>query len=170
MDFTLELKNVYFKYSGIGGSDKNVLDNISLEFNKRECVAILGPSGSGKTTLIQHFTGLLKPVSGQVLFNGRDIWEKKYSFKELRRKIGLVFQFPESQLFEETVLKDVAYGPQKLGFTEAEIQNRARNALQAVGLDFDLFSSRSPFKLSEGEKRRAAIAGILLVSFFLSFP
>ncbi len=161
MDFTLELKNVFFKYSGISGSDKNVLDNISLEFGKSECVAILGPSGSGKTTLIQQFTGLLKPVSGHVLFNGKDIWAKKFSFKELRRKIGLVFQFPESQLFEETVFKDIAYGPQKLGFTDSEIQLRTRNAMQAVGLDYDLFSSRSPFKLSEGEKRRAAIAGIL---------
>lgn len=161
MDFTLKLKNVIFKYSGIGGSDKNVLDNISLDFNKSECVAILGPSGSGKTTLIQHFTGLLKPVSGQVLFNGQDIWAKNFSFKELRRQIGLVFQFPEAQLFEETVFKDIAYGPQKLGFTDSEIQTRAKNAMQAVGLDFDLFSPRSPFKLSEGEKRRAAIAGIL---------
>jgi len=161
LDFTLKLKNVIFKYSGIGGSDKNVLDNISLDFNKSECVAILGPSGSGKTTLIQHFTGLLKPVSGQVLFNGQDIWAKNFSFKELRRQIGLVFQFPEAQLFEETVFKDIAYGPQKLGFTDSEIQTRAKNAMQAVGLDFDLFSPRSPFKLSEGEKRRAAIAGIL---------
>ncbi|MBN2412762.1 energy-coupling factor transporter ATPase [candidate division KSB1 bacterium] len=164
MDFTLELKNVFFKYSGISGSDKNVLENVSLKLSKSECIAILGPSGSGKTTLIQHFTGLLKPVSGHVYFNGRDIWTKKFPFKELRRKIGLVFQFPESQLFEETVFKDIAYGPQKLGFTDSEIQNRARNAMQAVGLDFDFFSHRSPFKLSEGEKRRVAIAGILAMN------
>ncbi len=161
MDFTLQLKNVFFKYSGISGSDKNVLDNVSLELSKSECVAILGPSGSGKTTLIQHFTGLLKPTSGHVYFNGRDIWTKKFPFKELRRKIGLVFQFPESQLFEETVFKDIAYGPQKLGFTDSEIISRAKNAMRAVGLDYDFFSPRSPFKLSEGEKRRAAIAGIL---------
>jgi len=161
LDFSLELKNVFFKYSGISGSDKNVLENISLRFDKNECVAILGPSGSGKTTLIQHFTGLLKPINGYVLYNGQDIWEKKFSFKDLRKKIGLVFQFPESQLFEETVFKDIAYGPQKLEFAESAIKLRVQNAMHAVGLDFALFSPRSPFKLSEGEKRRAAIAGIL---------
>ncbi len=161
MSFCLEFKNVFFQYTGIGGSDRNILHDISLSIEKPECIALVGPSGSGKTTLVQHFTGLLKPVRGSINFNGRNIWEKPHQFTALRQKIGLVFQFPESQLFEETVFKDIAFGPEKLGVPKDEISERIHSAMKAVGLSFDDFAERSPFKLSEGEKRRVAIAGIL---------
>ena len=161
MSAKLQLINIAFKYKGIGASENYVLHDINLEFNKSECTAVVGPSGSGKTTLIQHFTGLLKPDVGKVLFNDVDIWSKKYSFQELRRKIGIVFQFPESQLFEETVYKDVAFGPTNLGVNASEIPDRVYAALEAVEIKPDKFKDRSPFKLSEGEKRRVAIAGIL---------
>lgn len=161
MSLDLDVQQLSFRYTGIGASDRFVLQNVSLRLNRCECTAIVGPSGSGKTTLIQHFTGLLKPVAGRVLVDGQDIWRKRYSQNQLRRRIGLVFQFPEAQLFEETVFKDVAFGPLNLGVTGDELHDRVSKALQLVGLDADEFSSRSPFRLSEGEKRRVAIAGVL---------
>jgi energy-coupling factor transport system ATP-binding protein len=161
MSLDLDVQQLSFRYTGIGASDRFVLQNISLRLNRCECTAIVGPSGSGKTTLIQHFTGLLKPVAGRVLVDGQDIWRKRYSLNQLRRRIGLVFQFPEAQLFEETVFKDVAFGPLNLGMAGDELRERVHKALQLVGLDPDEFSARSPFRLSEGEKRRIAIAGVL---------
>ena len=161
MNFTLELDNISFHYTGIGGSKDKVLDQVNLRFDQKACTAVVGPSGSGKTTLIQLFTGLLKPVSGTVRFNGQDIWQKPTRFGEIRKKIGLVFQFPETQLFEETVYKDISFGPLKSGFSRQETDERVRAAMAAVGLSFEKFAERSPFKLSEGEKRRVAIAGIL---------
>ncbi len=110
---------------------------------------------------MQHLTGLLKPESGQILVNEQNIWEKGFSFTELRRKIGLVFQFPETQLFEDSVYKDVAFGPRNLGFPENEVCDRVKDAIQNVGLDFNKYKNRIPFRLSEGEKRRVAIAGVL---------
>ena len=160
MEHYLELENISFKYEGIGGSQDNVLNNISLRLGKKECVAIVGPSGSGKTTLIQHFTGLLKPTSGRVLFQDEDIWTRRYNKTRLRRKIGIVFQFPETQLFEETVEKDIAFGPQNLGLPVEDIKRRIEEAMKDVDLSAE-FYQRSPFRLSEGEKRRAAIAGVL---------
>ncbi len=160
MEHFLELRHITFKYKGIGASPQNVLNDISLNLGKVECVALVGPSGSGKTTLIQHFTGLLKPSAGRVLFRGRDIWSRRFNKAELRKRIGIVFQFPETQLFEETVEKDIAFGPRNLGVPEDEIGRRVRAAMQAVDLSED-FRQRSPFRLSEGEKRRAAIAGVL---------
>ena len=157
----LEIKNVTFQYTGISASQGPVLSDIHFGLFANECTAICGPSGSGKTTLIQLFTGLLKPQSGQVLFQGQDIWSKGYSLAELRRQIGLVFQFPESQLFEETVFKDVAFGPKNLDLPEHEIEQRVLQALENVDLNPLQFKDRSPFRLSEGEKRRAAIAGVL---------
>lgn len=157
----LQLLNLSFKYSGINVSQDWILDDISFTIGENECCAIVGQSGSGKTTLIQHFTGLLKPTAGQVLFNNRDIWSKNYDQNTLRRKIGLVFQFPESQLFEETVEKDVAFGPKNLDLPKEKIKERVDSALQAVELDANIFGPRSPFRLSEGEKRRVAIAGVL---------
>ncbi len=160
MEHILELRNITFKYQGIGASPRNVLNNISLKLGRIECVALVGPSGSGKTTLIQHFTGLLKPTAGQVLFHGRDIWSRRFNKAELRKRVGIVFQFPETQLFEETVEKDIAFGPRNLGVPADDIGRRVRDAMQAVDLSED-FRQRSPFRLSEGEKRRAAIAGVL---------
>ena len=156
----LELENISFKYAEVGSSRKNVLNNVSLKLGTRECVAIVGPSGSGKTTLIQHFTGLLKPTSGRVLFQNQDIWARRFDKSELRRKIGIVFQFPETQLFEETVEKDIAFGPKNLGVAAEDIAKRIEESMRAVDLSAD-FKKRSPFRLSEGEKRRAAIAGVL---------
>lgn len=161
MAIEVELRDVNFRYTGIGASEHLVLQNISLAFRKVECTAIVGPSGSGKTTLIQHFTGLLRPVSGQVLVDGQDIWQKKFDQHMVRRRIGLVFQFPEAQLFEETVFRDVAFAPTNFGLDEKEIEIRVKEALTAVGLTADAFGPRSPFHLSEGEKRRVAIAGVL---------
>lgn len=124
-------------------------------------MALVGPSGSGKTTLLQHLTGLLKPEKGRILVDGQDIWAKGFSLTNLRKRIGLVFQFPETQLFEETVYKDVAFGPMNLGFDESGIADRVRTAIENVGIDFETFKNRSPLHLSEGEKRRVAIAGVL---------
>jgi len=160
----IEFKNVSFKYTGIGGSNGLVLKDISFSIQPNESVAVIGSSGSGKTTLIQHFTGLLKPESGSVVFEGQNIWEKKYSLSTLRRRIGIVFQFPESQLFEDTVKRDVAFGPRNLGFADSDIDNLVIESLKAVELEPDDFMDRSPFRLSEGEKRRVAIAGVLAMN------
>ncbi len=161
MKALLELDSLFFQYSGITGSRAGVLYDISATIFENDCLAILGPSGSGKTTLIQMFTGLLKPQKGRILYQNQDIWSKGFSRPDLRKKIGLVFQFPENQLFEETVFRDVAFGPKNLGYPSDDITKRVRRALYDVELDPDIFGPRSPFKLSEGEKRRAAIAGVL---------
>lgn len=161
MKTILQFQQVCFRYTGIGASDGLVLEDINFELRENECVAIVGHSGSGKTTLVQHFTGLLRPVSGRISFCGQDIWAKGCSMSQLRRRIGLVFQFPESQLFEETVLKDVGFGPKNMGFSDDAISQIAREALMAVEIDPDTYGARSPFRLSEGEKRRVAIAGVL---------
>jgi len=161
MPLRLEIRDVSFRYRGIGASDRSVLNRVSLEFSRPGCTAIVGPSGSGKTTLIQQFTGLLRSDTGSVLVDGEDIWGKKFDRTRLRRRIGLVFQFPETQLFEETVFDDVAFAPTKQGLEKAAIYQRVDEALRAVGLPPDEFRSRSPFQLSEGEKRRVAIAGVL---------
>ena len=157
----LEFDKVSFHYTDLTKQSSEVLQNISLAIHENESLAIVGPSGSGKTTLLQHFTGLLTPSKGRVLCDGRDIASKGVNLTELRRRVGLVFQFPENQLFEETVFKDVAFGPLKMGLDPSQLAQRVRNALEAVGLDFDRLENRSPFTLSEGEKRRTAIAGIL---------
>ncbi len=161
MSISVEFKNVSFRYTGIEGSDQMVLNDISFTLDRPQCTAIIGHSGSGKTTLIQHFTGLLKPSKGNILVDGKDIWSSRYKFSELRKRIGIVFQFPETQLFEETVEKDIAFGPKNLGFRGEDLTRRVHNAMQAVDLQPQKFCHRSPFKISEGEKRRAAIAGVL---------
>lgn len=161
MAIDIQIKNLSFEYDFFGGKSGNVLTDISLNIQSGEFVALVGPSGSGKTTFMQQLTGLLKPTQGEVLIDGKNIWEKKTGFTEIRRRIGLVFQFPESQLFEETVLDDVAFGARNLGLPESEVLQRVREAIELVDLDFDAFKNRTPFNLSEGEKRRVAIAGIL---------
>ena len=159
----IQIENLSFRYKSFGAPAALALNNINLHINDGELLAIVGPSGSGKTTLIQHLTGLLKPDTGRVLIDETDLWAKSTSHTEIRRRIGLVFQFPETQLFEETVYDDVAFGPRQLGLSEGEIHRRVIHALAAVELDFDQYTDRSPIHLSEGEKRRAAIAGILSI-------
>ena len=137
------------------------LEDVSLTIEDGELVGLLGHTGSGKTTLVQHLNGLLKPTSGRVVVDGLDITEKGVSLLEVRRRVGLVFQYPEYQLFEETVAKDVAFGPKNLGLSEQEVDERVRYALQEVGLVYDEIAERSPFELSGGQMRRVAIAGVL---------
>jgi energy-coupling factor transport system ATP-binding protein len=134
--------------------------DIDFEAEKGEYLGIIGQTGSGKSTFIQHLNGLLKPTSGRVFFNGRDIHESKELTREIRFKVGLVFQYPEHQLFEETVFKDIAFGPKNMKLTESEIDERVREAAGFVGLPETLLG-KSPFELSGGQKRRAAIAGVI---------
>ncbi len=140
--------------------EKKALDDINLEINDGEFIGLIGHTGSGKSTLIQHLNALLMPTSGEVLLNGENIYADKSKLKTIRQKVGLVFQYPEHQLFEMTVYKDVAYGPGNLGLSEDEIDKRVREALETVGLGDEIYE-KSPFELSGGQKRRAAIAGVL---------
>ena len=143
--------------------EKTALEDINMDVQKGEFVGIIGHTGSGKSTLIQMFNGLLKPSQGEVLVNGQNIHGDTISKKEIRQKVGLVFQYPEYQLFEMTVKEDVAFGPKNLGLTQEEIEKRVKYALEAVGLD-ESYYEKSPFELSGGQKRRVAIAGVLAMS------
>lgn len=136
------------------------LEDVSFAVEKGDFVGVIGPTGSGKSTLITHFNGLLRPTSGQVLVDGRDLWAEPGKIREFRFLVGLVFQYPEYQLFEETVYKDIAYGPTNMGLEKEEIDRRVRRAAAFCGLDETLLSC-SPFELSGGQKRRAAVAGVL---------
>lgn len=136
------------------------IDNVNIEIEKGELVGIIGHTGSGKSTLIQHLNGLLKPESGKIYLDGEDIWADKSKIRDVRFKVGLCFQYPEYQLFEETVYKDIAFGPTNMGLSETEIDKRVREAANFVGLK-DVHLEKSPFDLSGGEKRRAAIAGVM---------
>ena len=144
--------------------EAKAVDDISLSIGDGEFLGIIGHTGSGKTTLIGLMAGLLKPSSGTVLIDGDDINKKGYDRKKLRRKIGVVFQYPEHQLFEETVYKDIAFGPGKAGVPEEEIKQRVHEVLDMMELDFDIVSALSPFELSGGQKRRVAIAGVLAMN------
>ena len=157
---SLILNHVYHAYGADTTLQVNALQDICLTINDGDFIGLIGHTGSGKSTLVQHLNGLLKASSGDVLFNGRDIYEKEYPLKELRSKVGLVFQYPEHQLFEATVFEDVCYGPKNLGLTQKEVELRAYQALKMVGLA-DEFFYQSPFDLSGGQKRRVAIAGVL---------
>ena len=137
------------------------LDDVSFRIDDGEFVGIIGHTGSGKSTLVQHLNGLLKPSSGQVLIDGEDLNGEHVNRRELRQRIGLVFQYPEYQLFEETVAKDIAFGPKNQGLSENEIDERVRYAMECVHLDYEKYAERSPFELSGGQMRRAAIAGVL---------
>ena len=157
----ITLKNISYQYKKQdSGEEKYAIKDISLAIEPGEFVAIIGRTGSGKSTLIQHFNGLFQPKSGDYFFNGENIWEKKYDLKKLRQKVALCFQYPEYQLFEENVLKDIAFGPKNLGFDKKECEKKARHAMQLAGLSNEL-EKVSPFSLSGGQKRRVALAGIL---------
>ncbi len=156
----LKTEDLTFVYAQGTPYEHTAVDHVNIEFEKGELVGIIGHTGSGKSTLIQQFNGLLKPTSGRVLVDGRDIWADPSRIRELRFKVGLVFQYPEYQLFEETVYKDISFGPKNMGFTGDELDARVREAAAFVGLREELLE-RSPFELSGGQKRRVAIAGVL---------
>ena len=156
----IQLKNVSYTYSPGTAYEVKALQHVNLDIREGQFIAVIGHTGSGKSTLIQLLNGLLKPTEGQIFFEGKDIHANGFSLRELRTKVGLVFQYPENQLFEETVLKDVCFGPKNQGLSEAEQKKRAAEALESVGLDEKYFE-QSPFDLSGGQKRRVAIAGVL---------
>lgn len=157
----INFKNVSFVYGEKTPFEKLALDNIDLTIKKGEFVGIIGHTGSGKSTLIQHFNGILKPTSGDVFIGDMNTKDKTLAKSGLRYKIGLVFQYPEYQLFEETIEKDIAFGPKNMGLSEAEVTERVKEAMELVGLDYEAKKDKSPFEISGGQKRRVAIAGIL---------
>ena len=159
----LELKNVSYTYGKGTVFEVNALSNINLAIEEGQFIGIIGHTGSGKSTLIQHFNALMQPTEGKVLFEGEDIWGDKYDRRALRSKVGLVFQYPEHQLFEADVLTDVAFGPKNQGLSKEEAEARAREALVQVGFP-EKFYGHSPFELSGGQKRRVAIAGVLAMN------
>lgn len=156
----LELKNVCYTYGTDTPFEKKAVNDVSFSVNKGELIGIIGHTGSGKSTLVQMLNGLMKPTSGQVLLDGVDIWDKPKEIRKIRFKVGMVFQYPEYQLFEETVYKDIAFGPTNKGLSAEEIDKEVRRAARFTGLKDELLD-KSPFDLSGGEKRRAAIAGVI---------
>jgi len=160
-DTVVEVKGLRHVFSPGSPFESVALDDVSFALSRNSFTALIGHTGSGKSTLIQHLNGLLKPTAGSVLIDGTDIAGGQVKLRDIRRKVGLVFQYPEYQLFEETVLKDVCYGPLNLGLSQEEAEEKARRAIELVGLDFDEIRDRSPFALSGGQKRRVAIAGVI---------
>lgn len=156
----LETQNLCHAYDNGLASEKVAVQDVSLKVQKGEFLGVIGHTGSGKSTLIQHFNGLLRPTAGKVLLDGEDIWEKPKEIRRVRFRVGLVFQYPEYQLFEETVRRDIAFGPRNMGLSEEEINARVREAAAFVGLSEDMLEL-SPFDLSGGEKRRVAVAGVM---------
>lgn len=154
------LDKINYTYSEETAYKKDALKNINLTIQEGEFIGLIGHTGSGKSTLIQHLNGLMKATSGNIYYNGKDIYEKDFDMKSFRSKVGLVFQYPEHQLFETTVIKDVCFGPKNLGLPQLEVELRAYEALKQVGIGDDLLDV-SPFELSGGQKRRVAIAGVL---------
>ena len=158
---SIEVKNLTHTYSAGSALQQTAVKDVNMVIEEGEFVAIVGHTGSGKSTLVQHLNGLLKPTSGQVLVDGEDMNGEKVNKKLIRQKVGLVFQYPEYQLFEETVAKDIAFGPKNQGLSAEEIDRRVRKAMARVQLDYDKYAERSPFELSGGQMRRVAIAGVL---------
>lgn len=156
----LKTEDLTYVYSQGMPFEKTAVDHVNLEIEKGEFVGVIGHTGSGKSTLIQHFNGLLRPTSGKIYLDGKDIWEDKKNIRQVRFRVGLVFQYPEYQIFEETVYRDIAFGPKNMGLSEAEIDGRVRRNAEAVGLTDEVLE-RSPFELSGGQKRRVAIAGVM---------
>lgn len=157
---SIKAVDLCYEYGAGTAFEQKALKNINFEINDGEFVGLIGHTGSGKSTLIQHLNGLIKATSGDILYHGTSIYSEGYKMKELRGKVGLVFQYPEHQLFEADVFSDVCFGPKNLGCSKEEIEKRARHALSLVGMD-ESFYEQSPFELSGGQKRRVAIAGVL---------
>ncbi len=160
---SIEISHLTHLYNPGTAMERKALDDVNITINDGEFVAFIGHTGSGKSTLIQHLNALIKPTSGKILLDGEDINADKTKLKAIRQKVGLVFQYPEHQLFEMTVFKDVCYGPKNMGLSEEEVNAAAEKALNLVGLD-QSFYDKSPFELSGGQKRRVAIAGILAMN------
>lgn len=158
---SIQVRGLKHVYSPGLPDEQLALDNINFDIYDGETVALVGHTGSGKSTLVQHLNGLLKPTEGTITVGGVEITAPGTSMLEVRRRVGLVFQYPEYQLFEETVAADVAFGPKNLGLTDDEVNSRVRDAIELVGLDYDEIKDRSPFELSGGQKRRVAIAGVI---------
>ena len=156
----LETQGLTYTYSQGTPFEKTAVDHVDLKIDEGALIGVMGHTGSGKSTLIQHFNGLLQPTSGRVLLDGRDIWEDKSKIRDVRFQVGLVFQYPEYQIFEETVFKDIAFGPKNMGLSEEEIKRRVLETANDIGLREELLE-RSPFELSGGQKRRVAIAGVM---------
>lgn len=159
----IRTENLTYLYSPGTVFEKAAIQNIDLSIEEGEFVGVIGHTGSGKSTLIQHLNGLLRPASGKVFIDGEDIWEKPKEIRKFRFKVGLVFQYPEYQLFEETVYKDIAFGPKNMGLSDAEVDLRVREVSRLVGLK-DKHMHKSPFELSGGQKRRVAIAGVMAMT------
>lgn len=158
---SIKIENLTHVYMPKTPFETIALDNINLELEEGKFYALIGHTGSGKSTLIQHLNGLLKPTSGKIIVDGMDITDKKTVMSEVRKKVGLVFQYPEYQLFEETIEKDIAFGPKNLGLSDEEVHVRVKRAMAMVGLDYEKYKDLSPFEISGGQKRRVAIAGVV---------
>lgn len=158
---SIVIEHLNYIYMQGGPYETRALDDVSLTIHDGEFIGLIGHTGSGKSTLVQHLNGLILPTSGKITVDGMDLAEKSTDRRAIRRRVGLVFQYPENQLFEETVAKDIAFGPKNLGLDEAEIDRRVRTAMRRVALDYDKLAQRSVFELSGGQMRRVAIAGVL---------
>ena len=161
---SIKLSNIYHTYSKGTPFERLALDGVSVAINKGEIVAIIGHTGSGKSTLVQHLNGLLKPDKGTATIDDIDITAKGVQAKNARQHVGMVFQYPEHQIFAETVFQDIAFGPRNKGFSEEDVAKAVREAMAFVGLDYDTFAERSPFQLSGGQMRRVAIAGVVAMN------
>ncbi len=161
---SIKLTNVFHTYSKGTPFERRALNDVSLEISKGEFVAIIGHTGSGKSTLVQHLNGLLKPTEGKAFIDEVDLSGKGTEVKAARQQVGMVFQYPEHQIFAETVFEDIAFGPRNKGFNEDEVAKQVREAMAFVGLDYDTYAQRSPFQLSGGQMRRVAIAGVVAMN------
>lgn len=157
----IEINNLTHIYSEGLPFEKKAVDDISLKVEENEFIGLIGHTGSGKSTFIQHLNGLLKPSSGEIIIDGTRVDKSGSNLTDLRKKVGLVFQYPEYQLFEETIEGDIAFGPKNLDISEEEVQERVKSSMESVGLDYETYKDKSPFELSGGLKRRVAIAGVL---------
>ena len=158
---SIKIENLVHIYMPKSPFEKVALNNVNIEIEDGEFIALIGHTGSGKSTLIQHMNGLLKPTSGRILVDNEDITKPNIKLTDIRKKVGLVFQYPEYQLFEETIEKDIEYGPRNLGLDQEEITRRVKKSMKMVGLDYEKYRNHSPFDLSGGQKRRVAIAGVI---------
>ena len=157
----IEINNLMHVYSPGLPFEKKAVDDISLKIEENEFIGLIGHTGSGKSTFIQHLNGLLKPSSGEIIIDGTRVDKSGSNLTDLRKKVGLVFQYPEYQLFEETIERDIAFGPRNLDISEEEVHERVKSSMESVGLDYETYKDKSPFELSGGLKRRVAIAGVL---------